>query len=190
MYAWFFATPSEEAQNTSVRNDLGLLTHPSSSGAIVHPMSTTKKFLAAGGLVAAILVGSLTLAATGIVGPANAQTPSAESMLTSGDHGGWFARFRHHRREVRRHVADLTADTIGVSREQLRDELKAGSSIADVANGHGVDPQVVVDTLAADANGRVDQALANGRIDEEQATKIKDRLPQAVQKLVDHVFGG
>jgi hypothetical protein len=150
-------------------------------------MRTTKKVLTALGLALAVLIGSVTLAATGVVGPAGA-APSAESMLTQTDNGGWFARFRDHRREVRRHVAQLTADTIGISREELRDELRGGSSIAQVATAHGVDPQLVVDTLVHDANGRVDQAVANGRIDETQATKIKDHLPEAVGKLVDHVF--
>ena len=158
--------------------------------------NTTKKTLATGALGLAILGGSFTLAATGIVGPAGAQTPTAESFLTQtpsegeGRGPGWFQRFREHRREVRRQVAQLTADTIGITREELRSELAAGSSIAQVATDNGVDPQTVVDALVADATTRVDQAQADGRIDEEQAAKIKDRLPQAVDKLVNHVFDG
>jgi hypothetical protein len=153
-------------------------------------MTTTKKLLVAVGFVVALMVGSVTVAAIGVVGPAHAQAPSAEAMLTRPQHGGWFARFREHRREVRRHVAQLTADTIGISREELRDALEAGSSIGQVATEHGVDPQLVIDTLVTDANGRVDQALADGKITDERAAKIKGRLPTAVGKLVDHVFGG
>jgi hypothetical protein len=157
---------------------------------------TAKKTLAIGALGLAIVGGSLTMAATGVVGPAGAQTPTAEAMLTSPDGGaddpgrGWFNRFRQHRREIRRHVAQLTADTIGISRDELRRELAAGASVAQVASAHGVDPQTVVDAIVTDADGRVDQAVADAKIDEQQAARIKDRLPGAVTRLVDHVFGG
>jgi hypothetical protein len=155
--------------------------------------TTAKKILATGALGLAIVGGSLTLAATGIVGPAGAQTPTAESFLTETEQGrdqGWLKRFRERRREVRREVAQLTADTIGISREELRTELASGKSIAQVASDNGVDPQTVIDALVADATTRVDQALADGKIDAEQATKVKERLPRAVDKLVNHVFDG
>lgn len=154
--------------------------------------STAKKLIATGALGASVLAGSVALAATGVVGPAGAQTPTAESMLTQegGRDQGWFHRFREHRREVRRQVAQLTADTIGISREQLRQELASGKSIAQVATDNGVDPSVVAEALVTDANARLDQAVADGKVDEERAAKVEARIPQAVDKLLGHVFDG
>lgn len=151
-----------------------------------------KNILAIGVLSLAMLGGALAFAATGLVAPAGAQTPTtaAEQMVT-GDGGGhgWFARFRAHRKEVRQETVKLTADTIGISTDDLKAELKEGKTIAQVATDHGVDPQTVVTAIDNDVNNRVDQAVANGKLTQERGDKIKDRAPDVITKVVNHVFG-
>jgi uncharacterized protein YidB (DUF937 family) len=109
-------------------------------------------------------------------------------MVTeSGGGRGLFHRFREHRREVRKHTAQLTADTIGISTDDLKSELKSGKSIADVATERGVDPQTVITAIVNDINARVDQAVADGKLDQTQADQIKERAPEVVTRVVNHV---
>jgi hypothetical protein len=151
-----------------------------------------KNLLAIGVLGLAILGGSLAVAATGVVGTAGAQTPTtAEEMVTgSGGGHGLFHRFREHRREVRKHTVQLTADTIGISTDELKSELKSGKSIAEVATANGVDPQNVITAIVDDVNARVDRAVADGKLDQAKGDEIKDRAPEVATRVVNRVFGG
>ncbi|MCL4292609.1 MAG: hypothetical protein KJ056_06210, partial [Acidimicrobiia bacterium] len=92
---------------------------------------------------------------------------------------------RHRRATARRHVAEVAAKTIGISHDDLVAALRDGSSIADVAEKNGVDPSKVVDALVADATTRIDAAVEDGKIPEERAARIKERLPERMQKLVE-----
>jgi hypothetical protein len=148
------------------------------------------KVLATAAIGVAILVGAITLAATGIVGPASASTPTAESMITQPEGGnGWFHRWREHRREVRQHVVQLTADTIGISPDTLKSELKSGKTITQVATDNNADPASVATAITNDVDGRVDQAVANGKLKQEKADAIEARVPDVVNKVMNHVFG-
>jgi hypothetical protein len=55
----------------------------------------------------------------------------------------------------------LAADAIGVPRRELRAELDAGRTLAEVAADHGVDPEAVVDAILSRTRARV-TTLVNG----------------------------
>jgi polyhydroxyalkanoate synthesis regulator phasin len=80
---------------------------------------------------------------------------------------------------------DVVADTIGIEVEALAAELRAGSSIADVADANGVEPQAVIDALVAAGKERIDQAVADGRVSEEQAEVFRNGLTERVEALVN-----
>ncbi len=63
----------------------------------------------------------------------------------------------------------VAADALGMTTDELWAELKDGKSIADVANERGVDPQAVADAVGAGFAERLDQAVADGKITQEQA---------------------
>jgi hypothetical protein len=50
---------------------------------------------------------------------------------------------------------DVIAEAIGIDAETLREELAGGSTIAEIAEANGVDPQVVIDALVAEYTERV-----------------------------------
>jgi ribosomal protein S20 len=52
----------------------------------------------------------------------------------------------------------VAATAIGITEDQLRTELKAGKTIAQVAQAHNVDVQKVIDALVADAKAKLQQA--------------------------------
>ncbi len=116
-------------------------------------------------------------------GGGNASTPSA----TAGPSGeNRSARRAHHRRIVVRKALDVAADTIGIDRSDLVKELRAGKTIAEVATAHNVDPQHVIDALVQAATQRIEAAKTAGKITAERATKLEQRLPDAVGKLVNN----
>lgn len=77
------------------------------------------------------------------------------------------------------------AEVIGVTPEELRDELDNGSTIAEVATAHGVDLQDVIDALVADGEARIDQAVADGKIDEARGEEIKANLTERITARVN-----
>jgi hypothetical protein len=81
-------------------------------------------------------------------------------------------------------VLDVAAEVLGVDVTTLRDELRAGSTLAELAAVHDVEVDTLVDALVADARGRLDQAVADGRIGtdeaEARATEIEERITDLV----------
>jgi hypothetical protein len=77
----------------------------------------------------------------------------------------------------------LAAQTIGISVEQLRQELP-GKTLADVARAHNVDPATVARTLKDAANARIDQAAAAGRIPSDQVSQVKQRASDQIDQLM------
>jgi transposase-like protein len=89
------------------------------------------------------------------------------------------------RHRVRRGAFAVSAKTIGVTPEVLRQALVSGQSVADVATAHSVDPATVVSALVTAGDARIDKAVANHHLDAARAAKLKARLPQLAQRFVD-----
>lgn len=85
----------------------------------------------------------------------------------------------------RKAVLETSATAIGIAPEALKEALKGGQSIAQVAKAHGVDPQKVVDALVAAGNAKVDEAVKAGKVPAERAGKIKQRLPKVAKRIVE-----
>ena len=88
--------------------------------------------------------------------------------------------FRHRHRL---HIGlDVISTTIGITEAELRQELRDGQTIAEVAEANGVSAQTVIDAMVEAINARADEALAAGNIDEERAAEIKaDALERATE---------
>jgi uncharacterized protein (DUF2267 family) len=76
------------------------------------------------------------------------------------------------------------ADALGISDDELRDALRDGKSIATIAEERGVELQTVVDAMVTAGTERIDEALADGRIDEDEANELKAELPDRVNDVV------
>jgi hypothetical protein len=86
-------------------------------------------------------------------------------------------------------AVDVSAKTIGITPEALRQAIAGGQSVAQVATAHHVDPSTVVSALVTAGNARIDTAVANHRLSADRAAKLKARLPQLAQRFVDHTGG-
>lgn len=86
------------------------------------------------------------------------------------------------------HELAAAAKAIGISEEQLRTELRAGASLADVAKAHNVDVQKVIDALVAEKEAKLAEAVKNGRITQAEADRIKADLTQRITDRVNGTF--
>ncbi len=73
---------------------------------------------------------------------------------------------------------DELADVLGLERDDLVDRLLDGESLADVAAAEGVDLQELVDALIADQLDAIDQAVADGEMDEATAADRKSAIEE------------
>ena len=110
------------------------------------------------------------------------QADAVEEAITS-RMGPGMGRFGHH------HGfgvgLDAAAEAIGIEADELRSALMDGQTLAEVAEANGVERQAVVDALVAEAESRIDQALEDERIDEDQATELRERAATKAEDAVD-----
>lgn len=97
-----------------------------------------------------------------------------------GEHG------RHGRLGGPGRDGEVVAGLLGIDTETLRDELMAGSSIADIAEANGVDVQTVIDALVDEAAGHLDLAVEDGRLTEDEAA---DKLAEVTERITARVNG-
>ena len=82
-------------------------------------------------------------------------------------------------------AVDDAATALGMPVQELRDALASGKSIADVAAEKNVAIDKVISAMVADATERIDRAVADGRITQEQATERKATLNEKITELVN-----
>ena len=134
--------------------------------------------VAAAGLVGGA-AGAVVLAPT-ISGAQDAPEATAPQDSPQTDHGPR-GKAGHHRGDR----LQAAADAIGVETEALAEALRSGQTLAQVAEANGVDPQTVIDAMVAEANTHLDEAVAEGRIDEEKAAEIRSNLTERITTFVN-----
>ena len=152
-------------------------------------MKLTSNKIVAGALAGLALTGGTLAFAVGTSGTASAST-TAQSALTQDatPHGvrGWL---RQHRHEIRKEIAQTAADKIGIPVDELKTDYQNGQSISEIATAHGVDPQSVADALVAKATDTINQAVADGKLSQDRATKAEARLPELATRVINHHKG-
>jgi uncharacterized protein YidB (DUF937 family) len=134
-------------------------------------------------LVAGVaLAGALAVGTAGVAAAAAGSGPGGEpSAQTAGRHP-WM------RHQLRKAAVGVVTDTLGVSRQDLRAAVQGGQTISEYATSLGKDPQTVVDALTSAANSKLDQLVADGRITQERADTMKDKLPARIDRLMTRQF--
>ncbi len=150
-----------------------------------------KKTLATIGATTTLALGGL-----GLASMASAQTAESTDVdTTATDDGTTEEREgrRGNRGDGRRgHHGDCgargeaVAELLGIEAEDLRAQLEAGSTLAEIAEANGVDPDDLVDQLVADVTERLDEKVADGRLTEDEAA---EKLAEKAERIEDRVFG-
>ena len=146
-------------------------------------------------MIATVTVGLALSGVTGIglsaalASPAAAATPPTLATPSTAGHHPLRAWLQAHRKAVARDTVRISAKSIGVTPKDLVSSLRSGQSIAQVAQAHNVDVQTVVNALVQAGDTQVGRAVASHKLTSAQGSKIEAALPQAVTKVVDHVYG-
>jgi hypothetical protein len=125
----------------------------------------SRKRLTAIAVGAGLAAGSFTGLALNLPGVASAQDDDTQTQQESGTHPGGHHGHEPgaegHRHGAGRHAGrggpglEAAAAAIGIPADDLRTQLRSGQSIAAVAEANGVDVNVVIDAMTAEARTRI-----------------------------------
>lgn len=80
----------------------------------------------------------------------------------------------------------IAAKVLNTTPQTLENELRAGQSIAQVAQNKGVSEQQVVNAIVRDLSAFIDKRVQSGMLAEEKANQLKAELPDRVKQMVEH----
>lgn len=88
-------------------------------------------------------------------------------------------------------IIDLSG-FLGITTEQLRDELRTGKTLAQVAEEHGKTRDELKTYIHDQMKSRLDQAVADGRLTQQRADGILASLDERLNDMIDGQmpFGG
>lgn len=149
------------------------------------------------GIPAALVVGGVTagsfLAPVGIAAAQEADTESEEETTEEEtteeetDREGRRDR-RQNRRSGRSEArSEAVSEALGLSSEEIRQGFAEGKSLADMAEEQGVEVSVLRDALLANMTERIDTAVEEGRIDEDEAAEKLAELEARVDERLTTV---
>jgi hypothetical protein len=151
----------------------------------------SKKLLAAAIVAASVVGGGIAGALIGTPSLLSAQETDDQATTTtvkdesseSTEHDGPRRCHGHHRL----HKPDLgvVAEVLGISEDDLREAMRDGNSIADVAEEQDVDVDTVIAALVKAATEKLDAAVAEGDLDADRAAEVKENLEERITNLVN-----
>jgi hypothetical protein len=86
-------------------------------------------------------------------------------------------------------AGQAVADLLGLTPQELRTELQAGKSLAQVAEAKGVSRDALKAKILETQKARLDAAVAAGRMTAEQAEQASARMSANVDRMLDAVPG-
>ena len=95
------------------------------------------------------------------------------------------ARALKQRLMARGKTLGAAADYLGLTRAELRTELQEGRSLAEIAGSQGKSKAGLVAALTKEANERIANALADGKLTQTRADALKERIAERVERLVE-----
>jgi transposase-like protein len=120
------------------------------------------------------LVAGLSVAGLLVAGTASAAVAAGPGGQGGRGHGG------------ARVAGQTAAATIGVSPEELRNQVRSGKTVAQVSTEHGVDPANVVNAIVAALTQQIDQKAAAGTVDAARAEQAKQKVPELANRFVNN----
>jgi polyhydroxyalkanoate synthesis regulator phasin len=130
-------------------------------------------------------------ALAGLVGDGTITQEQADTVAETLNESDALRGHGHGRRGLGGGIAlDTAAEALGVEPDAVRDALREGQTLADLAGEQGVEVSILVDQLVAAAQERLDTAVEEGRITAERAEEVSATLEERVTTAVEEGFGG
>ncbi len=109
--------------------------------------------------------------------------------MVSREPGEGFGRRGHHghhgHRGLLREGLETVEDVLGLSAEEIRAGLDEGKTLADLAGEQGVSTDDLADALVASATERIDEAVTDGKLDEDRADRAKEQLEERIDRAIE-----
>jgi ribosomal protein S20 len=101
------------------------------------------------------------------------------------EHGYPFGRrFYKKKRHTRAHLVKTLSDELDMAPKELIEEWREAENLADVIKNQGKNVDEVKKVLIEEAETKIDEAVENGKIDEDKASTIKESLAEKVDKFL------
>jgi uncharacterized protein YidB (DUF937 family) len=144
--------------------------------------SKTRRYLAG----AALLVGGLTVGALfSPIGLASAQSDDTTDQDTSeSDDSTKAPGFGLRDRKGPPHLESV-AELLGITVDELREGLRDGSTMAEMAEANGVSTEELTAEILASIEEHLDEAVADGRIDQEKADERLAGAEERVETMIN-----
>lgn len=139
----------------------------------------TAPVLVIAGLVAGLVLGSLTVAGA---------APTVDEA--TGEPLGVGARMGLAIRDAGARMIDIVSDLTGLETDEIYERRVAGESVADIAESEGVDAATVVDEALAAREAILDQKVADGTIDEATKAAMLDRMGDRLTERIESTEPG
>jgi hypothetical protein len=117
----------------------------------------------------------------------------AKNVITQAQEDAIIAALSEHRDghpKLRQLVGDVLKESVsylGVPADQVKQQLAAGKSLGEIANGtSGKSRDALVGDLDAAAAARIKAAVVAGTITQAQADQLTPKVDDAIVKIVDH----
>lgn len=128
-------------------------------------MNMISKFVLGGAGAALLGLGTLGATATPALAAAKA-APAAQAQKPD----------RDARRAVARAVFEAEADALGMKPEELREALKNGKTVSQIAAAKGLTKDQVADRMAASLKPALDKLVDAHKISRAEADRVLDRI--------------
>jgi hypothetical protein len=79
----------------------------------------------------------------------------------------------------------VASGAMGMSGAQLRQDFNSGMSIAEMAARAGVALEPIIDAIVNDGSARIDRAVAQGSVEQDEGNSAKSKLRPWAKRLVN-----
>lgn len=94
-----------------------------------------------------------------------------------------------HLKEIWESLMRLSIDHLGLTKEQVSEALRSGKSLGELADATpGKSREGLISYLVAQVTALIDKAVAEGKITQEQADRVKASLRERIVRFVDHTY--
>ena len=79
----------------------------------------------------------------------------------------------------------VASGAMGMSAAQLRQDFNSGMSIAEMAARAGVALEPIIDAIVNDGSARIDRAVAQGSVEQDEGNSAKSKLRPWAERLIN-----
>lgn len=138
-----------------------------------------------------ILSGMLVFSGIATASAANSATNSATPNLNTVLPNNNIQHLRPvHHMDGHINLQNEIAGILKMDVEQLRQELKSGKTLAQIASAKGTDTNVLTQKIQVMLNNNIDKAVSENKISSERAAQLKEKTSQRAQTLMNKTWLG